>query len=128
MNVSPDILFRAERALDELVSQVSGVIAAVISTTDGFEVAGKVQNSAQISKLAAMSSSISAIAAVVGDESGIGVQQSIIIEASAGYVVMVDIARTNPPMILNVIAQKTAVLGQITYFAKQTARLIEQAG
>jgi uncharacterized protein len=127
MNVPQTITRAAQAALENLVSQVGGVIAAVISTTDGFEVASRVQNTAQVSKLAAMSSSISAIAEVVGDESGVGAQKSIVIDAEDGYVVMVNIAHSQFPMILNIIARKSAVLGQITYFARETALLVQKA-
>jgi uncharacterized protein len=127
LKVPQTLITAANRALDDLMSEVKGVVAAVVSTADGFEVAGRVQNDAQISKLAAMASSIAAIGIVVGEESGVGEQESITIEAKEGYVVMVGIDNKAFPMILNVIAQKSAVLGQVLYFTKQSARSLVDA-
>jgi uncharacterized protein len=127
LNVPQTVIAAANQALDQLMGEVKGVTAAVVSTADGFEVAGRVENNAQIAKLAAMSSSIAAIGIVVGEESGVGEQQSITIEAKDGFVVMVGIDSLAHPMILNVIAQKSAVLGQVLYFAKQAARGLASA-
>lgn len=117
----------AGRALETLMSQVQGAVSAVVSTVDGFAVASRTETEVQGSKLAAMASSISAICSVVGEESQVGAHQSILIESENGYVVMVNINSASNPMILNLVANKTAVLGQMIYFAKQTAQQLAEA-
>jgi uncharacterized protein len=107
--------------LHYLVSQVSGVVAAVVSTSDGFEVASYVTNTSEVSKLAAMASSLTAIGAVIGEESKLGGLSCITVDAKNGFLVMVEVEHAQYPMILNVVAQKSAVLGQVLYHAKQVA-------
>ena len=51
MSIAPDLQRASEEALDELMAQVKGVKAIVIATEDGFEVAARVQNTAQVSRL-----------------------------------------------------------------------------
>ncbi|MDO9405226.1 MAG: hypothetical protein Q7T87_14430 [Polaromonas sp.] len=124
MTVPAPLAVHAGRALDTLMGQVQGAIAAVISTPDGFDVASRVSNgdTGAGARLAAMASSITAICGVVGEESRIGANQSISIEAEQGYVVMVHIAHAAHPMILNLVATKRAVLAQMAYFARLTAQ------
>ncbi len=125
MNLPPHLTALAEKVLQGLMGQVRGAVAAVVSTVDGFDVASHVENSAAGAKLAAMASSISAICSVVGEESQVGAHRSISIEAENGYVVMVNIAHSANPMILNLVADKTAVLAQMVYFARQAAQQME---
>lgn len=121
------MIAQAGRALETLMSQVQGAVSAVVSTVDGFAVASRTESEVQGSKLAAMASSISAICSVVGEESQVGAHKSILIESENGYVVMVNINNAGNPMILNLVADKTAVLGQMVYFAKQTAQQLAEA-
>ena len=109
------------------MDQVRGAVSAVVSTADGFDVASRADDAAQGSRLAAMASSIAAICSVVGEESNIGEHQSISIESEKGYVVMVHVTHPANPMILNLVADKSAVLAQMIYFAKQTAAQLGEA-
>lgn len=127
MNLSPQLTARAEKALETLMDQVRGAVSAVVSTADGFDVASRADDAAQGSRLAAMASSIAAICSVVGEESNIGEHQSISIESEKGYVVMVHVTHPANPMILNLVADKSAVLAQMIYFAKQTAAQLGEA-
>lgn len=121
MTLQPHLTLLAEKALETLMAEVHGAVSAVLSTVDGFAVAARTETAEQGSRLAAMASSISAICSVVGEETQVGAHQSISIESDNGYVVMVHIAHAVQPMILNLVADKTAVLGQMIYFARQAA-------
>lgn len=127
MNLPPHLISLAEKALETLMGQVRGAVSAVVSTADGFDVASRAEDSAQGSRLAAMASSIAAICTVVGEESNIGEHQSISIESEKGYVVMVHVTHPSNPMILSFVANKSAVLAQMIYFAKQTATQLGEA-
>lgn len=127
MTLPPHLITLAEKALEGLMGQVRGAVASVVSTADGFDVASRTQNAGQGSRLAAMASSIAAICTVVGEESQVGEHQSISIESENGYVVMVHVAHASNPMILNLVADKTAVLAQMIYFCKQTAAQLGEA-
>lgn len=121
MTLQPHLTLLAEKALETLMSEVHGAVSAVLSTVDGFAVAARTDSAEQGSRLAAMASSISAICSVVGEETEVGAHRSISIESEHGYVVMVNIAHAVQPMILNLVANKSAVLGQMIYFARQAA-------
>ncbi|RZL64911.1 MAG: hypothetical protein EOP81_06520 [Variovorax sp.] len=128
MTVPAPLTWHANKAVEGLMTQVAGAVAAVISTPDGFDVASRVTTPGAGARLAAMASSITAICGVVGEESEIGANQSICIEAENGYVVMVHIAHPAHPMILNLVAHKDTVLAQMVYFARVAAQnLAEQA-
>ncbi len=118
----PETLRRdGEQVLDELMGALGGLHAAVIATGDGFEVAARSRTGLEVNKLAAMACSISALGAMAGEESAIGSQQNLIIEASEGYIVIVDVPHPRFPMILNLVAEREEMLGQLIYQAKRTA-------
>lgn len=107
--------------LDELMTALSGLIAVVIATADGFEVASRGRADVEIAKLAAMACSISALGAMVGTESGIGQYQSVVIEADEGYVLIMEIPHPSYPMIMNLVVGSEEMLGQALYRAKRAA-------
>lgn len=121
MTPAPHLIEQAGKALDGLMANVAGSLASVVATVDGFDVASRVGNADSAARLAAMASSITAICGVVCEESQVGTQQSISIESQNGYVVMVQIAHAEGPLILNLVASKKAVLAQMVYFARQAA-------
>ncbi len=117
----PELLqLRCEQALDELMAGLVDVNALVIATSDGFDVASRAREGMEVSKLAAMACSISALGAMAGFESGIGQYQDVIIEADEGCIVILEIPHPAMPMILNVVAGKKEILGQVVYLAKRT--------
>ncbi|AWM80402.1 diacylglyceryl transferase [Gammaproteobacteria bacterium ESL0073] len=114
------IKLAAARELEKLMSVTTGIESAVLTTEDGFEVAFKsIDNAVDPSKLAAMASSLSAISNMSIFETNLGTEyNSIIIESDKGYIVIMDIDNEAFPMILNVVASKNAVLGQILYHTR----------
>ena len=126
MTVPAPLTWHANKAVETLMGQVAGAVAAVISTPDGFDVASRVTTPDAAARLAAMSSSITAICGVLGEESNIGANQSICIEAEKGYVVMVHIPHPSHPMILNLVANKGTILAQMVYFARQAAQHVSE--
>lgn len=127
MTLHPHLILQAEKTLENLMGEVQGAVSAVLSTVDGFAIAAKTETEEQGARVAAMASSISAICSVVGEETEVGVHQSITIQSENGYVVMVQVAHAVQPMILNLVANKTAVLGQMVYFARQAASQLAEA-
>ena len=127
MTLQPHLTLQAEKTLETLMGEVHGAVSAVLSTVDGFAVAAKTDTEEQGARVAAMASSISAICSVVGEETEVGAHQSITIQSENGYVVMVQVAHAVQPMILNLVANKTAVLGQMIYFARQAANQLAEA-
>lgn len=114
------IKLAAIRELNKLMNAVTGIESAVLTTEDGFEVAFRsINTDIDSSKLAAMASSLSAISNMSICETDLGTKyNSIIIESDKGYILIMDIDNDAFPMILNVVASKKAVLGQVIYHAR----------
>jgi uncharacterized protein len=126
MTVSEKFKKTATHLLTVLAAEAKGVIAVVVATIDGFDVATYADSETDVQKIAAMASSMGAIGAVVGEESKVGSCKSIMIEAEQGFVVMVEIKHPQHALILTVVAQNSSVLGQLVYRARETAKEISQ--
>jgi predicted regulator of Ras-like GTPase activity (Roadblock/LC7/MglB family) len=116
----------AQAAIDLVIEKAASVKAVVISTVDGFEVASRVENTAQITRLSAMASSLSSLGALAGEESSLGNCKNITIEAEAGILIILQVQRGSDTLIMSVIAGTDAVVAQILYFAKQGARILHK--
>ena len=127
MSITPLLQRVCERALDELMAEVKGIKAIVVATEDGFEVAARVQNTAQTSRLSAMASSLAALGAMAGEESQLGICQSLLMEAADGFIVIVQVRRPDVSLILSVITGRDAVIGQVLYFSKKAAKTLQDS-
>jgi predicted regulator of Ras-like GTPase activity (Roadblock/LC7/MglB family) len=125
MTIDPQIKALAESTIDKLMAQVKGIRAVVVSTEDGFEVAARVENTAQVSRLAAIASSLTALGAVAGEESQLGVCDNVIIGAENGCLIMLQVRCPTIELILSVVTGKEAIVGQALYFAKQAVQALE---
>ncbi len=126
--ITEDLRENAELLLQYFMRKINGAKGAVIATSDGFEVAANIMSDVDGAKLAAMASSISAIGNMTVQETGMGSEhRCIVVEGDAGYIVIMDVAHPSCPMILNAITSKTAVLGQVIYYAKYVVRKLGAA-
>ena len=128
MSVVPGLQRACEKSIDELMAQVKGIKAIVVATEDGFEVAARVQNTAQTSRLSAMASSLAALGAMAGEESQLGVCQSMLMEADDGYIAIVQVRRPDVSLIFSVITGRDAVIGQVLYFSKKAVQTLQDVG
>jgi predicted regulator of Ras-like GTPase activity (Roadblock/LC7/MglB family) len=127
MNIDPQINSAAESAIQKLMDNIHGIKAVVISTEDGFEIAAWVENTAQVSRLAAMASSMAALGAIAGEESQLGTCDNIMIEAPKGYLTMMQARHPKINLIISIITDKDAVMGQVLYFSRQVCKTLENA-
>ena len=111
----------ATTSILKLMERVKGLQAVVVSTEDGFEIAAYAQNKAQTKRLAAMASSLAALCDVAGEESQLGLSDSVTISAAEGYIIMLKVSRADLALTLSVVARKETVIGQALYFARMTA-------
>ena len=125
MTINPLIQLAAKNACTQLMGQIKGAKAIVISTEDGFEVASHVENNAQVARLSAMASSLAALGVLAGEESGLGNCNSVVMEANGGYLAILQVRRDDASMIISVVTGCDAVAGQLVYFSKQAARSLE---
>ncbi len=96
-HLSPETKAWAHREAQRLLEEVSGVVAVVVATVDGFDV-GSAMKQGDPERVAAMASSIFAISAVVSQEASLGLSRSVTIDTDKGLVVPVlrDADRRRP--------------------------------
>lgn len=127
MTIEPKLVRAANNATDLLMQDIKGVKAVLVSTEDGFEIAARVENTAQIARLSAMASSLAALGALAGEESHLGACDSLVMEASEGFIAILQVRRADVSLIMSVVTGRDAVVGQVLYFSKQAARALERA-
>lgn len=127
MEIDASLQRACDAALNDLMQEVKGIKAVVISTEDGFEIAARVENTAQIARLSAMASSLAALGAMAGEESQLGVCRSVVLEAAGGYIVIVQVHRDDVSLIVSTVAGADAVVGQVLYYSKKAAAALQAA-
>lgn len=125
MVIDRDLSSAAQAAISHLMEEVKGVNAVVISSEDGFEIAARVQNRAQVDRLSAMASSLAALSVVAGDESQLGACDNITISAQFGNLIMLQATRSQINLILSIVTNKEAIMGQILYSGKRAVKVLE---
>jgi predicted regulator of Ras-like GTPase activity (Roadblock/LC7/MglB family) len=125
----PSTLFLkfAKRCIEELTANVSGVNSVVLASGDGFEVCSITnQESFDSGKVAAVSSSLLSMVHAFTSEIKLTDCQSFILDASNGKAVILHIPCDHYPMVLMVLTNEKALLGQVLHsmrFCSQ--RLVE---
>lgn len=127
ISIPPEVRSAAETAITKLQSEVRGIKAVLVSTEDGFEIASRVENTAQVNRLSAMASSLVVLGALAGEESDLGQCDSVTIEATSGFIIMLQVRNSRIGLILSVITGRDVVLGQALYFSKQAAAELQSA-
>lgn len=125
-DASPMAAFAPVRAqvdahLTTLVHDVDGLMGVVVASLDGFALAQVGREEETVSRLAAMTSSMLALAEALGRELAIGSPGALILEASHGKVLMLTIP-VQPPQLLMAACDQTSAMGQVLWHAKQCVR------
>lgn len=102
-------------ALMACEQEISGVL---VSTVDGFRVAAMLTGSLSAEKLSAMASSLLAINEAVCQESSIGECRDLVIDASQGRILLMDIPHPAQKLILTVICRAKVTMGQVLWAAR----------
>ena len=126
INLAPSAKVIASREAENMLSEVDGVTAVVIATLDGFDVASAMRHG-DPARVAAMASSISAISSVVSQEASLSRNKSVTIDTESGFAVVFSVHRPDADLVINVIADGSAILGQVAYRTAQFARTLAEA-
>lgn len=113
----------AQKTLDDL----SGVKTVVLATIDGFEVVSASTDGSDGARVAAMASSISAISNVVSSEAELGICRSVVINTEGGFAIVVNVHTHGHDLLLSIVADERAVLGQVSYRAVHIADALAKA-
>lgn len=128
--VIPDeVAVRGARALEQAIAPVSGVQRAILLSEDGFEIASwKSQGATAMhgSSLAAMASSLMAMAAAVGREIDFRHCKRLTFEADGGTITLQAIT-ADFPCILCLVLSSDAVLGRTLWAGGEVAQLMRGA-
>lgn len=109
--------------LDSLRGQNKGVIAALLATTDGFEMADSGDwRGCSPSSVAAMTSSMLSLAIAMVRETGLSSCQNLIIETDEGKILVMSVPSTRFQMLLTVMTLKDIAFGQLLLEARITVR------
>ena len=126
LKLSPTAKVIAAREAQNFLDEVNGVTAVVIATVDGFDVASAMR-AGDAARVAAMASSISAISSVVSQEANLGRNKSVTIDTESGFAMVYSVHRDDAELVINVIADGSAILGQGAYRIAQFARTLAEA-
>jgi predicted regulator of Ras-like GTPase activity (Roadblock/LC7/MglB family) len=117
----------AQREARKLVDELEGVMAVVVATIDGFNVASAITSDMDPARVAAMASSIVAISSVVAEEARLGRHKSVIVQTESGFAVFCSVYRRDVELVINVLAREATVLALVAYRATRLARTLTDA-
>jgi uncharacterized protein len=116
---------RINACLSSLLDIVPAILAAFVATDDGFEVTQIMSGQEfEPARLAAMSSSISALSHAIVGECELGAARNLHIEATGGKILLLAI-QSKPPMSLTVLAKANVTLGQLLVQSRECVTQIE---
>ena len=113
--------------LGRLKQENPEIDGALIATADGFELADCVPTGVTANRLAAMTSSFLALAEAISQESVAGQCRDVLIEASLGFVLLMDIPSVKQRAVLCVLCSEAATLGRVRWSARQAREQVAKA-
>ena len=124
----PELLIAASRKeMNVLFQEISNIQSCMLCSTDGFELATSAkQDLDNTGKIAAVSSSILAMINAFTREIQLDECKIITLDTSNGIALISNIPCKNFPMLLVVISDKNALLGQLLHSIKHVSRQIVQ--
>jgi predicted regulator of Ras-like GTPase activity (Roadblock/LC7/MglB family) len=119
------VVHAATQRLEDFANENADVVLAVLTSSDGFEVAAYPVGRAMTARIAAMSSSMQALAEALGREAGQGKNRSVVIETDSGFLLVLGLAKTVPPMSLAVVAAGNELLGRLLWATRNLRKTLE---
>lgn len=124
---SPTLVRVASQQVNSFSTNTPGVLRAVVTSSDGFEIASYQSDKTASAKIAAISSSLQALAEAMAAEGGFSSTQNVIVQTGSGVVLVMGISGSRLAMTLAVFAGPTAVLGHLLWAAKTCCQAIADA-
>ncbi|WP_310734378.1 roadblock/LC7 domain-containing protein [Ideonella livida] len=125
MNLDPDLQAACARAAQALLDRLEDARAVVVATEDGFDVACAARQGVEAARLAAMTSSITAIGEVASREADMGAVTSFVVDAQAGYLVLRPCRRGGVRLVLAALTHRQVLLGLVLHAVAEAARGLE---
>lgn len=112
--------------LRTLLSSADGADSAAIVSGDGFEIASQLHDSVSASRVAAMTSSLHALALAASSELALGANRSVVVESEQGTLLVLRVPSAQSELLLTVIARSSAVLGAVLFAARRCVGTIAE--
>lgn len=125
MNIPDYIVNAAIGECNKFVSEQNGILAVVVASIDGFDVASAVSRVLDPSRIAAMASSIAAIGSVVTQEVHLGSSKSVTVNTEDGFVYICYLELAGASYVINVVADKSAILAQVIYRCNEITKRLK---
>ncbi len=122
VNLAPHVKELAQIEAQAMFDDISGVVAVIVATVDGFDIASVVRSHVDPARIAALASSIAAIGEVVSTEARLGRCRSVIVDTESGFSVIFNVLRDDIALVINVIAGPEALVGQVNYRTTEAMR------
>lgn len=113
--------------LNKLISNCKGLLTCVAASVDGFVVAEASLQEANGERLAAMSSSATAVADAVISELGYEKMEAVVIDASKGKIIVLSAPTPKQDLVFLCACNSDALIGQVLYSTKSAVNRIIQA-
>lgn len=110
---NPALSEHAQRAADALLAEIAGASAVVIATADGFDLARAGHRVVEPARLAAMVSSLAALAEAASREVEIGTPRLLVVDSSQGRLVVRCIEVRGQSLVVVVLTDPTVLLGLV---------------
>jgi uncharacterized protein len=127
LRAHPELATRCTIFLQRLVSTTSGVNAALVVTSDGFEIASVLHSDLSPQKMAAMTSSMLALGEAILGEANLNDCQNVVIESNGGLIIMLSVGDPSRELLLSVVTNGQAMLGQVLWAARQCCAQVRQS-
>jgi uncharacterized protein len=131
MNALQQSLSRSEQAvirhhMEALMSREQEISGVLVSTVDGFRVAAQLTGELSAEKLSAMASSLLAINEAVCQESSLGECRDLVVEATQGRILLMDIPHPAQKLILTVLCRSKVTMGQVLWATRSCRESLAQ--
>ena len=121
--LSADDLATVQTCLDRFSGAVTGIQSAVVASVDGFAIAQAAgDHSGSSDRLAAMTSSMLALAKAVSRELLLGELEVLMMEAAEGKVLMLSIPLPTRSLLLMASCTRSCAIGNVLWNARQCSR------
>lgn len=115
-----------QQEIDRLFEELGEIKGVLVSSIDGFEVAARMRGNSSPAKLAAMTSSLLALGEAVTEEGEVGQCIDLLIDATAGRVLLMDIPHPTRKLLLTVLSNNSSTLGGVIWAARNCRQLISE--
>lgn len=123
---SQTALAKANRHLEAFGDRAPGLSAAVLLSSDGFELASLKVAEDSASRLAAMGSSLAAIGSAIAGEAGLTECNRLIVESESGVIAVSRVSGARPPLVLVVVVNDSETLGKLIWATGDCCKALEK--